>query len=155
MSIVRFCNAAGCRETVPVGTYYCKRHQYLQKEWEERHKSHRKNTAGMTDEQRHQYNKRVYARRMAASAKAPHDYNRFYKTRAWRRLSRLTLERRPVCVSCLRKGIIKKADVVDHIVPIRENWNVRLDPNNLQPLCHHCHRLKTKRDHQREKQNIN
>lgn len=152
MGIVRFCNAAGCREIIPVGQYYCSKHQYLQKEYEERQKHWRKDEyKGMTKEQRHEYNKKVYQQRMAASAKAPHDYNKFYKTSRWVKLSRRTLQNKPVCVSCLSKGIIKKADLVDHIVPIREDWSKRLDPKNLQPLCYRCHRLKTKKDHEREK----
>ena len=152
MSIVKFCNAAGCREVIPVGTYYCKKHAYLQKEYEEKRKHWQQDHyKGMNKEQRHEYNKKVYKQRMEASAKAPHDYNRFYKTSKWVKLSRRTLQNSPVCVSCLRKGITKKADLVDHIVPIRENWSRRLDPTNLQTLCYYCHRKKTKKDHEREK----
>ncbi|MCH3911282.1 MAG: HNH endonuclease [Limosilactobacillus oris] len=151
MGVMRFCNAAGCREVIPVGQYYCSKHQYLQKEYEERKKRwQRDNYQGMTKEEKHKHNQRVYRQRMAASAKAPHDYNRFYKTSAWVKLSHRTLQNSPVCVSCLRKGIIKKADLVDHIEPIRENWDKRLDPSNLQPLCYRCHRIKTKQDHERE-----
>ena len=151
MGVMRFCNAAGCREVIPVDQYYCSKHQYLQKEYEERKKRwQRDNYQGMTKEKKHKHNQRVYRQRMAASAKAPHDYNRFYKTSAWVKLSHRTLQNSPVCVSCLRKGIIKKADLVDHIEPIRENWDKRLDPSNLQPLCYRCHRIKTKQDHERE-----
>ena len=52
---------------------------------------------------------------------------------------------------CLLKGIVKKADLVDHIVPIREDWSKRLDSTNLQSLCYRCHREKTRKDHQRER----
>lgn len=152
MSVVRFCNAAGCREIIPVGQYYCQKHQYLQKEYEEKHKHWRQDQyKSMTKEQRHKYNRQVYKKRMEASKNAPHDYNRFYKTAKWVKLSRQTLQKHPICVFCQRKGIIRKADLVDHIVPIREDWNKRLDPENLQPLCYRCHRIKTRKDHQREK----
>ena len=155
MGVMRFCNAAGCREVIPVGQYYCDKHQYLQKEYEERKKHWRQDKyKGMTKEQQHQYNRKVYKQRMERSAKAPHDYNRFYKTSAWVKLSHKTLQNNPICVSCYRKGIIKKADLVDHIEPIRENWNRRLDPDNLQPLCYRCHRIKTRKDHARENKMI-
>ena len=151
MGVMRFCNAAGCREVIPIGQYYCSKHQYLQKEYEERKKYwQRDNYKSMSKEEKHKHNQRVYRQRMAASAKAPHDYNRFYKTSTWVKLSHRTLQNNPVCVSCLHKGIIKKADLVDHIVPIRENWGKRLDPDNLQSLCYHCHLIKTKKDHKRE-----
>lgn len=150
MSVVRFCNAAGCREIIPVGKRYCKKHEYIQAEVDSTYKR-RRELAGMTDEQRHQYNKRVYRKRMATSAKAKHNYNRFYKSTAWRKLSHQTLLKRPVCVLCLANGIIKKADLVDHIVPIRADWSKRLDPENLQPLCYHCHIEKTREDRQKYK----
>lgn len=152
MSVVRFCNAAGCREIIPVDQYYCSKHQYLQKEYEEKHKHWQQNKyKSMTKEQRHEYNKQVYKKRMESSKNAPHDYNRFYKTSKWIKLSRRTLQNSPVCVECLRNGTIKKADLVDHIVPIREDWSRRLDPNNLQSLCYRCHQKKTKKDHRRER----
>lgn len=152
MSVVRFCSAAGCREVIPVGQYFCKKHQYLQKEYEDKRKHWQQdNYKKMTKEQKHEYNRKVYKKRMERSAKATHDYNRFYKTSKWVKLSRQTLQKSPVCVMCLRKGIVKKADLVDHIVPIREDWSKRLDPTNLQSLCYRCHREKTRKDHQRER----
>lgn len=36
-------------------------------------------------------------------------------------------------------GRVTAATVVDHIVPVREAPDRRLDPDNLQPLCKHCH----------------
>ena len=41
--------------------------------------------------------------------------------------------------------IIKIGDVVDHIIPIRMDWSKRLEPTNLQTLCHACHNKKTKK----------
>lgn len=152
MSIVRFCNAAGCRAIIPVGQYYCQKHQYLQKEYEEKHKHWQQNKyKNMTKEQRHEYNKQMYKKRMEADKNAPHEYNRFYHSYKWAQMSRRILQNQPICVSCQRKGIIRTAKVVDHITPLREDWSKRLDPDNLQPLCYHCHIIKTRKDHQREK----
>ena len=51
-----------------------------------------------------------------------------------------------LCVHCLKKNRIKKADMVDHIIPIKVNWSLRLSLNNLQPLCNQCHNIKTAED---------
>ncbi len=51
-----------------------------------------------------------------------------------------------LCVQCRMNGIIKIGDVVDHIIPLLVDWLRRLDPVNLQTLCHACHNKKTKED---------
>ena len=58
-----------------------------------------------------------------------------------------------LCVQCRSKDIIKIGDVVDHIVPIRVDWSKRLEPSNLQTLCHACHNKKTKEDEKKNKNN--
>ena len=85
MGVMRFCNAAGCREVIPVSKYYCKKHQYLQKEYEERKKHWQRDSyQNMSKEKKRKHNQRVYRQRMAASAKAPHNYNGFYKTKRFK-----------------------------------------------------------------------
>lgn len=67
-------------------------------------------------------------------------YDSFYKTSAWVRLRNVAFERdNGLCQQCLKKGILKRADVVHHIVEIREDWSKRLELNNLESLCHACH----------------
>lgn len=52
----------------------------------------------------------------------------------WERLRRRHLAVHPHCVLCKRKG-----EHVDHIEPVRlAPWR-KLDPSNLQSLCHACH----------------
>ena len=58
-----------------------------------------------------------------------------------------------LCVQCRSKDIIKIGDVVDHIIPIRMDWSKRLEPTNLQTLCHACHNKKTKEDEKKTKNN--
>lgn len=51
----------------------------------------------------------------------------------------------PLCAECRRKGIIRQAEVVDHIVP----WPICgdfFDTSNLQSLCEDCNREKGYRD---------
>ena len=43
------------------------------------------------------------------------------------------------CVMCKQKGIIKKAEMVHHIVPLKKDWNKRLELTNLMSLCEACH----------------
>ncbi|PFK07818.1 HNH endonuclease, partial [Bacillus cereus] len=40
--------------------------------------------------------------------------------------------------------------VVDHIIPIRVDWSKRLEPMNLQTLCHACHNKNTKEDEKKK-----
>ena len=135
---MKFCEHVGCHELVPYDVTYCDKHQHVQRP--------KRRTRKRTKE----HNKKVYRQRMERSKQAEHDYNRFYKTAAWRHLSHAMLVQHPICQSCHEKGIIKMANLVDHIVPIREDWSKRLDPNNLQTLCYACHTEKTKEDHARE-----
>lgn len=56
---------------------------------------------------------------------------------AWRKLRLQVLMAEPLCRKC---G--KAAEDVDHIRTIRSGGS-RLDPKNLQPLCHSCHARKS------------
>ncbi|WP_242316651.1 HNH endonuclease [Bacillus cereus group sp. BfR-BA-01489] len=71
----------------------------------------------------------------------------FYNSRLWKDMRELMYRRdHGLCVQCRSKDIIKIGDVVDHIIPIRVDWSKRLEPTNLQTLCHACHNKKTKED---------
>jgi len=58
--------------------------------------------------------------------------------RAWFKLRARHLHAFPLCRVCGAKGI-----AVDHIVRLRVAPHRRLDPTNLQTLCHHHHSLVT------------
>ncbi len=51
----------------------------------------------------------------------------------------------PSCRECARRGLDRPARIVDHIIPVRDAPERRLDPTNLQPLCWPCHNRKTNR----------
>lgn len=60
-------------------------------------------------------------------------------TAAWQKLRAAVLADRPLCSHCRRRGLVVMATDVDH---------ANGDPSdnsddNLQPLCHSCHSLKT------------
>lgn len=126
---VKQCNHAGCRELMPLTQRYCKKHEL----WG---------------------HKMTYKRRVHDSDEAKRQ--QFYKSKAWRNMAYRFKLANPVCVKCLAKGIIKKADVADHIIEIKDDWSKRLDENNLQALCNTCHNAKTKAvKKKREEENKN
>jgi 5-methylcytosine-specific restriction protein A len=71
----------------------------------------------------------------------------FYNSKEWER-SRLQALIRDyyLCQHCLKEKIIKLADMVDHIIPIKIAWHLRVFLNNLQSLCYSCHTKKTLED---------
>lgn len=62
--------------------------------------------------------------------------------RRWRRLRSAVLAAEPLCRHCLSVGRSRRADDVDHIIPISRG-GLRLDRDNLQSLCRECHARKT------------
>lgn len=67
---------------------------------------------------------------------------RVYDTQVWKRVRRAVLADNPLCVMCQRIGVAHPATDVDHITPI-EKGGAWYDPDNLQPLCHEHHSIKT------------
>lgn len=62
---------------------------------------------------------------------------------AWQQLRAHVLSVEPICRGCRAR----RATEVDHIIPLRRGGTHDLP--NLQPLCRHCHRSKTRRESQR------
>lgn len=64
---------------------------------------------------------------------------------AWRRLRAAHLASHPHCVACLAQGKHTQATDVDHVRAHQGDDSLRLDPANLQSLCHPHHASKTAR----------
>jgi len=64
-------------------------------------------------------------------------------TKQWSRSSKRFLTQNPLCIRCKDEGLIRAADVTDHIKPHKGDqvlfWNV----DNWQPLCKRHHDIKT------------
>jgi 5-methylcytosine-specific restriction enzyme A len=54
------------------------------------------------------------------------------------------LSAHPLCVDCMRRGLIAAAVEVDHIVPLFKGGAD--NESNFQPLCKDCHDRKTRDD---------
>ena len=121
----KLCNRAGCRELVDYEQQYCTKHT--------------------KDKEKIDY-KAIYKRRRSYESK----YLTFYHSQAWVKLSKSFRAAHPLCEECKKHGIIRGAQQVDHIIPIKDDWENRLNTNNLQSLCVSCHSLKTAQE-QKEK----
>jgi 5-methylcytosine-specific restriction protein A len=61
----------------------------------------------------------------------------------WRRARNHYLKAHPLCGNCRAQGRLRKATVVDHIIPHRGDQQLFWDESNWQPLCKSCHDHKT------------
>jgi len=61
-------------------------------------------------------------------------YKRWYKTRLWKDLREIQLQKNPICTRC---GEV--ATVVNHRVPHRGDWMLFNNPDNLESVCKRCH----------------
>lgn len=73
--------------------------------------------------------------------------NKFYWSSEWRKIRKKIVERDNFeCVKCKRQGKVTTNDtdrlIVDHIVELKDRPDLRLEPSNLQTLCHYHHELK-------------
>lgn len=44
-----------------------------------------------------------------------------------------------LCQLCLQNNKLSDATVVHHIVPVRDNWELRLKEDNVIAICDECH----------------
>lgn len=75
-----------------------------------------------------------------------HWWDGWYKLAIWQDTRRIQLRREPLCCECMKMNIYTKATDVDHIEPHNGDYDLFLDDNNLQSLCHQCHSRKTARE---------
>lgn len=61
----------------------------------------------------------------------------------WRRFRTQMLVEEPLCVDCEASGRITAATEVHHIVKLRDDPSLRLEPSNVMCLCKSCHSKRT------------
>ncbi len=65
---------------------------------------------------------------------------RFYHSSSWKNVRRYVLIRdNYLCQHCLRENVITSAELVHHIVEVKEDFSKRLDPDNCISVCKPCH----------------
>ena len=120
----RKCNKNNCNELIDYRNKFCEKHKELinqsNKDYE-RYRNERDKT-----------------------------YIQFYQSKQWKNTRKsVMLEYDYLCQECLRQGYYQQANVVDHIIELKDDWSKRLDKDNLIPLCHSCHNKKTKEEQRR------
>lgn len=74
-------------------------------------------------------------------------YKQFYNSRDWKNIREQVLcDHEFLCQDCKKNGKIKMGNQVHHIEPIQDNWNKRLDYDNLIVLCAECHNKRHERN---------
>ncbi len=63
----------------------------------------------------------------------------FYSTSRWTKVSLAYRRRHPLCEDCLSRGITTRADLVHHIIGVKDSKVDRLRVENLRALCVACH----------------
>ncbi|AUB52996.1 HNH endonuclease [Enterococcus mundtii] len=108
---MKYCQFDGCTNKIAKGIY-CAEHKRSSKSRKKKQKA-----------------KSVYH----------HENKPFYRTQAWKDMRQFIYEREGG--HCQRCGqfIFGKRAHVHHIVPIKDNELLKLDPNNLMLLCSKCH----------------
>ena len=71
-------------------------------------------------------------------SKEAKEWSKLYDTR-WRKARKLFLQHNPLCVMCIKSGIYKEAEVVDHIIPHKGDTTRFWDSTNWQSLCKRHH----------------
>ena len=64
-----------------------------------------------------------------------------YHSPRWTKLSKRWRDNHPLCERCRKRGVIRAATCVDHIVPV-PMCDDFYDERNLQSLCDECNMLK-------------
>ena len=117
-----------CKKLIPHGMAYCPECKPIVEQAVQEKRQHNK-------EMRQKKYKRSRSNKYAV----------FYNSKAWRNLSKVKLERVSWrCEAHIDNGCTGVAVEVHHIKPIQteEGWNLRLDWDNLEAVCTHCHNLR-------------
>jgi len=81
-------------------------------------------------------------------AKPNRDSDPFYNTARWQRFRNWYRAKNPLCERCLDEGLTVPADMVDHIIEIRDG-GAKLSATNAQSLCNGCHAVKSAAERKR------
>jgi len=87
-------------------------------------------------------------------APASKETDPFYLSVRWRRFRAWYLGKHPLCEQCEREGRLTPADMVDHVIEIKDGGNLTSEENAMS-LCWKCHAVKTAEAKNHRKSNEN
>ncbi|WP_312754028.1 HNH endonuclease [Rummeliibacillus suwonensis] len=70
-----------------------------------------------------------------------HSNKSFYNSDAWESMRSFIYEREHGCCQRCGRFVFGRQAHVHHVVPIKKNPLLKLDPNNLRLLCPKCHTI--------------
>ncbi len=115
IAVIKICAKVGCNKRIDYKDTYC-----------DKHKREVNNT--YNDQVRHasEFDKKVA---------------KFYASTSYRKLrKKKMLEVNGLCQVCIRlAGIVNTAKIAHHIVPVRDDFDKRLDDDNIIMICNDCH----------------
>lgn len=68
-----------------------------------------------------------------------HENKSFYRTQAWKDVGDFVYEREGGCCQRCGRFVFGRQAHRHHVVPIKKNELLKLDPNNIRLLCPKCH----------------
>jgi hypothetical protein len=71
--------------------------------------------------------------------------NRWYDLHRWTMRSKQQIHDHPLCAKCLERGRVTAAEVADHIIPHKDDYELFWF-GSLQSLCHPCHNITKKQE---------
>lgn len=74
------------------------------------------------------------------------NYNKMYQSIRWKKRRKRYLSKNPWCAECLKNKRLTYAEILDHIIPHKGDWDLFINPDNLQGLCAKCHGLKSQKE---------
>lgn len=124
MALKKFCPWRNCKQTIDITKQYCDTH----------HAEYAIKQAASMKLRQSKYDKTVRYTR-------DRQYHNFYLSDEWETIKAyINSKYKGLCLySYLIDKKIVQADVVHHIVEIKEIWDMRLDIDNLIPLSHRVH----------------
>ncbi|AQL56425.1 HNH endonuclease [Abyssicoccus albus] len=112
------CNHSSCRTLIPFDEQYCEKHIHLKQESNQKYDFIRN--------------------------REDREYRKIYQSGRWKKLRHQALVRDGfMCQKCLDIGIYNRAEVVDHIIELKDDISRAFDMDNLQSLCVKHHNEKT------------
>jgi len=79
-----------------------------------------------------------------------HENKSFYNSKAWKSIRTFVYERERGCCQRCKSFVFGRLAHVHHIVPVKKDITLSLEPNNLMLLCPKCHIDEENKDEKRK-----